>query len=181
MIEGKLVNLRALEKEDLKTAHKWVNDRELTHWLTMILPMSMTEEEKWYDSLAMRENDLHYAIETKDGVYIGGMGLHSIDWQSKKAMLGIMIGEKEYWGKGYGTDAVDTVLGIAFDQLGLHKIWLFTYDFNERAQKSYEKSGFKIEGKFRDDKYHEGRYHDSIIMSILEDEWREMQKAQEKY
>ena len=175
MIEGNKVNLRAIERTDIDKAFVWINDREVTHWLTMIMPMSMAEEEKWFDSLLTRENDRLYAIETKDGQLIGNIGLHSINWGTRSTMLGIMLGEKDFWGKGYGTDAVDTVLKIAFHHLGLHKVWLFTYDFNLRAQKSYEKSGFKVEGTFRDDKFHEGKYHDSIFMSILEDEWRELQ------
>ncbi len=175
MIEGEIINLRAIEREDVPTAHRWVNDPDVIHWLTMMIPISTVEEEKWFESTLDRPNDHHYAIETKDGTYIGGLGIHAIDWSARKAMLGIFIGEKEYWGKGHGTDAIKTALKVAFDQLGLHRIWLFTYDFNERAQKSYEKCGFKLEGRFRDDKYHEGKYHDSVVMSILEDEWREMQ------
>ena len=96
MIEGKKVNLRALEKDDIKKAIKWINDPEVIKYLSMVFPISMAEEEKWFDDYLKRKDDKIFAIDTKDGKYIGNIGLHKMDWINRKVMLGIMIGEKEY-------------------------------------------------------------------------------------
>ncbi len=83
-----------------------------------------------------------------------------------------MIGDKDYWGKGYGTDAMRVLMRLAFDRMNLHRLWLQVHDFNQRAIASYEKCGFKRWGMLRDGKFSRGRYHDTIVMGILESEYR---------
>ena len=89
------------------------------------------------------------------------------------ATLGIVIGEKEYWGKGYGTEAVKTMLRYAFHELGLNRVELETYSFNPRAQRCYERAGFRREGVRRGALYRDGKFHDIIIMGILREEFLE--------
>lgn len=167
MIKGKKVNLRALEKEDIQKTIKWINDPEVTKYLSIVFPISLAEEEKWFEYYLKRKDDRIFAIETKDGTHIGNIGLHKIDWLNRKVMLGILIGEKEYWNKGYGTDAVKTAVKFAFEEMNIHKVYLCVMDFNERAVKIYEKCGFTREGVSRDDVYRNGKYHDMIWMSVL--------------
>jgi len=84
----------------------------------------------------------------------------------------MVIGEKDYWGRGYGTDAVLVLLRLAFDKVGLHRVHLHVFDFNERAISCYEKCGFRREGMLRDYWFKNGKFRDTLLMSILESEYR---------
>ena len=175
VIEGTLVDLRAQEMSDLERNQRWLNDREVTRFLGGRYQFSMLAEEKW-----MRERtgkvmayggDMGFAIETKDGRHIGNTGLHQASSENRSADLGIMIGEKECWGRGYGTDALRTLVRFGFEEMNLNRIALDVYDFNERAIASYLKTGFVEEGRRRKDIYREGRYFDVVMMSVLRDDW----------
>ncbi len=103
MLEGTLVRLRAMELEDLEDALKWVNDREVTLWLTSLrYPMARKDEQKWFDDAPTNSfaNGVRLAIETKDGKHIGSINLHRTNPEDRKAGLGIMIGEKDHWSNG---------------------------------------------------------------------------------
>jgi RimJ/RimL family protein N-acetyltransferase len=97
--------------------------------------------------------------------------LHNGRPEDRHAELGIMIGEKEYWNRGYGTDAVGTLVRFAFEQMNLNKVTLGVFEFNERAQAVYQKLGFVVEGRAREDYYQDGRYWDIIRMSVLRREY----------
>ena len=176
-MEGKLVRLRAYEKSDLDAVMKWVNDGEVTQFLRDELfayPVSRALEERFIEHASMPSHTAHeFAIETlADRTYIGGVGLQDIDWILRSAEAGIVIGNKYYWGKGYGSDAMKVLMRLAFDRMNLHRLWLRVYDFNHRAIASYEKCGFQRWGVLRDGKFIRGRYHDTIVMGILESEYR---------
>jgi len=176
MIEGKKIRIRAIEKTDIDEIMKWINDREVMDNLIMRYPVSRYQEEKWIEKALDESSPRNkvFALETKDGVYLGGIGLHRIDWENRNAEAGIVIGKKEYWNKGYGTDAIMTLLDFAFNRMNLHRVYLKVYDFNLRGIKSYEKCGFKREGALRHDLYVNGRYHDSIFMGILKDAFKKI-------
>ena len=99
---------------------------------------------------------------------------HNIDWKNRKAVQGIFIGEKEYWGRGYGSDAIRALLGFAFREMNLHRVYLSVYDYNERAIRCYEKCGFRHEGRLRKARFSDGRYHDELMMGILREEFEEL-------
>jgi len=180
MIQGQRTRLRAIEREDLPTFVRWFNDPEVRQYLAMYMPMSMAEEEKWFERQLEDQDSQIFAIETGDGVHIGNCGLHDFDWKNRRAALGIAIGEKEYWGKGYGSDAVRTLLGFAFGEMNLHRIQLEVHDFNSRAIRCYEKCGFKLEGRQREALFRNGSYHDSLIMGILRKEFKAGQSGGER-
>ncbi|MCJ7736119.1 MAG: GNAT family N-acetyltransferase, partial [Anaerolineae bacterium] len=110
------------------------------------------------------------AIEAEDGVHIGNIGLDQINWKDRSAELGIVIGEKSQWSKGYGTDAIRTLLGLGFREMNLHRIFLRVDADNARGIRCYEKAGFQLEGTFREAVFREGVYHDQRVMSILQTE-----------
>jgi RimJ/RimL family protein N-acetyltransferase len=182
MLEGELVRLRALELDDLDRCYHWLNDREVTRFLEGgRYPPSTVQERDWLENAVRNRSgfaNVLFAIETKDGVHIGNAGLHEGSPEHRTAKLGIMIGEKEYWSRGYGTDAVRTLLRFAFEQMNLNRVELGTFDFNERAQACYRKCGFVEEGRRREDRYIDGSYHDLLIMGILRREW-EAARSQE--
>lgn len=171
MLEGSLVRLRAREKTDLDRVHRWINDREVTQYLLARYPLSRAAEEKWLEENADSSfQSVRLAIETKDGVHIGNIDLGPIDAEDRRGALGIMIGEKEYWGRGLGSDAIRTLLRFAFDEMNLNRVWLTAHEFNERAVACYRKCGFREEGRLRQDRYFRGRYWDTLIMGVLRDE-----------
>ena len=175
MIQGQRIKLRAIERGDLPVFVRWFNDPEVRQYLLMYMPMSLAEEEKWFERQLEDQNNRVFAIETTDGVHIGNCGLHDFDWKNSKAELGILIGEKEYWSKGYGSDAVRTLVGFAFGEMNLHRVQLEVYDFNSRALHCYEKCGFQVEGRQREALFRNGSYHDILIMGILRENFEDDQ------
>jgi RimJ/RimL family protein N-acetyltransferase len=167
VIVGEKTRLRGIEREDIPTFVRWFNDPEVRRYLEMYLPMSKAEEEQWFEAHLESDSNRFFGIETGEGVLIGNVGLHSIDWKNRSAVLGIVIAEKEYWGKGYGSDAITTLLRFVFGEMNLHRIHLSVFDFNERAIACYEKCGFRHEGRAREALYRDGSYHDALHMAIL--------------
>ena len=172
MIKGKKIKLRALEKNDLEKWVRWLNDAEVTKFTTIIYPFSMEEEEEWYRKTTADQNIKNFIIETLKGKAIGGISLNKINWKDRNAELGIVIGEKDFWNKGYGTDAVRTLLDFTFSEMNLHRIYLRVFAYNKRALRAYEKCGFKVEGEIRDDIFRDGRYHNSYFMGILSGDFK---------
>jgi RimJ/RimL family protein N-acetyltransferase len=103
---------------------------------------------------------------------IGNIALFDFDWRIRMAELGVLIGDKEYWNKGYGTEAVGLLIKHAFATLNLNRVFLRVYQTNPRAIRAYEKAGFVHEGRFRQAHYHDGEYVDVIFMSVLRSEWQ---------
>jgi len=174
MYTGEKVRLRAYKREDVQLAQEYLNDAETKRLLTPGIPFLITleEEHKWFESLSAFKDTYNFAIETlEEGKYIGGCGINQIDWKNSVATVGIFIGDKNYWGKGYGSDAMKVLVRFIFEQMNVNKIKLFVYSFNERAVRSYEKCGFVKEGVLRQEIFRDGKYHDEYVMSILKDEY----------
>lgn len=180
MIEGTLVNLRQREMTDLDRVYGWVNDTEVTRHLSMRYPMSLAAEEAWLRERDVKPNTFAYvrlAIDTKDGVHIGGLNLPWGDAESRKARLGIMIGDKAYWSRGYGTDAIRTLLGFAFGEMNLRRVDLTVDAENGRGIACYRKCGFVEEVRTRQAIYARGAYADQLVMGILRDEFEASGRA----
>jgi RimJ/RimL family protein N-acetyltransferase len=173
MILGKSIRLRPVERDDLPRFVAWFGDPEVRRHLSVYLPFSQAQEERWFENMLeriARQEAIVLCIETLDGTPIGNIGLHAIKWKDRSAEMGISIGEKAYWNQGYGTDAIRTLLGLAFGEMNLHRISLRVDADNARAIRCYEKAGFQREGTFRDAVFREGKYIDQHVMSILETE-----------
>lgn len=174
MYEGELVRFRELRDSDLELAQGFINDPEVAKNLTPRIPYLATlkDEKVFFDSISFMKDTYNFAIEAKDSnKYIGGCGVNEIDWKNSVATVGIMIGDKNYWSKGYGTDAMKLLVKFIFEQMNINKVKLCVYSFNKRAEKCYEKTGFKKEGILREELFRDGKYHDTIIMSILRNEF----------
>jgi len=166
MIKGKKIVLRALEKNDLRRCWKWINNSEVTRDMGTSFPKSMHEEERWYEEIQKSERRKVFAIQVGKK-HVGNISLENIDYRSRKATLGIMIGEQNYWNKGYGSDAVKTLLLLAFNELNLHKIYLHVFPSNKRAIKCYRKCRFKEDGRLKDHVFKAGKYHDLLVMGVI--------------
>ena len=176
MYYGEKVQLRALEMEDLDDIMKHWNNLEMRQYLNSQIPMSRQTEHQWLErSTTMdpwKDGGMTLAIEDKKtGTFLGTASLFDISKQHKRAEFGIAIHNPENLGKGYGTDATRVMLWVAFHILGLNSVSLYTLDTNERAQRAYEKVGFKKTGVYRQGAYVKGKFHDFIIMDILKDEF----------
>ncbi len=171
-LQGRKVILRPLRKEtDVETCHRWINDPKVRQYLLVYTPISMHQEEEWFDGLEQRKEDIVLAIETLDGKFIGTMGLHRISWKDRVAFTGALIGEQDYWGEGYGTDAKMTLLDYAFNTLNLRKICSSVFSFNERSLRYLQRTGYKIEGTRRKQVYKNGRYWDEILLGLFKKDW----------
>lgn len=169
---GKRVALRPLEEGDLERCVRWMNDPEVRTFLGNQHPRNLrAQRERWlkmYDS----QTEMILAITLRrGGRHIGICGLHRIDSINRNTELGITIGEKAAWGRGYGEDVLNCLLRHAFETLNLHRVFLRCDAFNARGIACYKKCGFREEGRSREDAFREGRYHDTLIMGILRSEW----------
>ena len=175
MYDGKLVRLREYRKSDIKLVLEYINDVEVKRNLNpgIPFPYTMEDEEKWYETNSALNDTYNFAIETiEDKIYFGGCGINNVDWKNSKVVVGIFIGNKDYWNNGYGTDAMNVLIKFIFEQMNINKIKLHVYSFNERAIKCYEKCGFKQEGVLRKELYRNGQYYDEILMGLLKEEYR---------
>lgn len=174
MYTGEKVRLREYRKEDITKAWEYINDPETKKLLNPRIPFPITleEETKWFEERSSSKDEYNFAIETLgDEKYIGGCGINAVDWKNSVATVGIFIGDKECWGRGYGTDAMKVLMTFIFEQMNIHKIKLNVFSYNERAIKSYEKCGFRVEGRLRQELFRDGRYCDELVMGILKEEY----------
>jgi RimJ/RimL family protein N-acetyltransferase len=170
---GERLYLRPLDEDDLDRCLRWINDPEIVVTLGRRTPMSRTTEREWLLGQYKDDHNLALAIVLKDGDrHVGNAGLHAISSFNRSAEFGLLIGDKDVWGEGYGPEAGRLILDHGFRQLGLHRIFLRVFSFNERAQRVYAKLGFVREGTLRESYFRDGTFHDTLVMSILREEWK---------
>jgi RimJ/RimL family protein N-acetyltransferase len=170
-IPGDRVYLSPISMDDLEQYTKWMNEAEITDNLGLShIVYHEGKERKSLEDLMWGHN---FSIIEKDGNrLLGNCGLSEVKQIYRKGMCGIFIGEEADRGKGYGTEALRLLLGYAFDTLNLHNIALKVFDYNEGAIACYKKVGFQEVGRRRECYFVRGRYHDQVLMDILEDEFR---------
>ena len=177
MIYGERIRFRHAEREDLPTFVGWINDPEVRAGISLYLPMSLASEELWFENMLKRppdEQPLCIEIQAnKAWKMIGNCGYFNIEAINRAAEFGIMIGEKSEWDKGYGTETMQLLLKHGFETLNLNRVYLRVYETNSRAIRSYEKSGYVVEGHLREAQYLDGKYVNVVMMSVLRSEWRE--------
>lgn len=173
-LHGELVRLAQVERGNLESYKRWFRDYEVQRFLALpALPVTDEFEEQWYERVSANPDRYLLAIRTlADDRLIGNCGLFNIDHRNHSAEFGIVIGEKDCWGKGFGTDACRIMLRLAFDEFNLNRVQLHVYAFNPRARRAYEKAGFVYEGTYRQLVYREGQYHDAHVMAALREEWK---------
>jgi [ribosomal protein S5]-alanine N-acetyltransferase len=175
---GTKIYLRPLEREDAPLLIPWLNDQEVTQMLAIHRPINLQSEEEFIAKVYQSEHDLVLGIAVRQNdSLIGVSGLHQIDFKNRHANFGISIGEKGEWGKGYGTEATFLMVQYAFDTLNLNRVRLLVFESNTRGIRAYEKVGFKQEGVLRQDRFHDGRYWDTITMAILQQDWETAKQA----
>ena len=151
----------------LDQALVWFNDPEVSRYLDQSNGLTRKQAEAFFDRMAVsRETDLHWAIETEEFGHVGFIALHQISWPNRSAHGGLVIGDKRAWGLGIATDAVRVRTRFAFGQLGLHRI--DGHSMNPAMVRVYEKCGYVREGVARQVRWRDGRWHDVVLVSILD-------------
>lgn len=174
---GERIYLRPLEREDAPVMLPWVNDPDVLATLFMYTPKNLQAELDFIEHLYKSDTDIVLGIVLKESDrLIGSTGLHRIDWKNRHCAFGILIGDKAQWGKGYGTEATRLMTDYAFGVLGMHRVWLHVYEYNQRGIRAYEKAGFVREGVLREDRYHNGRFFNTLVMGMLRSEWEARQR-----
>ena len=168
--EGEKVRVREKRVKDIQNEYSWRVDPELSR-LDATKPMTMSYEDFFrYSKEEMQfpnYRSKRLAVETLEGVHIGNIMYYDLNMQNRQAEVGIMIGDKDYWSNGYGTDTVNTLLRHLFTILELDRVYLHTLSWNYRAQASFAKSGFKLVRNVK------RGGQDFILMEVPRSDWEE--------
>lgn len=161
--------MRPIEKEDIAWLAKWLNNELVTYFMVYGQKPSSQEEvaQEMQKQISSPENVVFLVVDRQTGKPIGFTGLYSIQPTALKAEFRILIGEKDFWGKGYGTEITKLVTFYGFDRLNLNRIWLGYIKENKAAGRAYEKAGYIEEGISKEDLYRNSRYYDGVRMAIL--------------
>jgi len=175
-LSGKNIYLRTLQSQDFSDyLVRWYNDREVTRYLFRGTYPSQAEHlQQNYQQTLDKNNEIELLVALKnEHTPIGIAGLHALNPVAHSAEIRILMGDKQQWGHGYATEATQLLLAYAFEILNLHKVYLGVNAEQMNALRVYEKSGFVIEGRLRDEIYRNGRYYDAIRMSLLKTEYQQ--------
>lgn len=170
---GERIYLSPRNAEDVEIFTEWMNDFYVTDYTGRSYQTMTLQEEKIFLENTEKGKNTFAIIDIETDKMIGTVGLHEVDHVNRTATLGIFIGNKDYWSKGYGTEAIRLILDFGFNYLNLNNIDLALMEFNQRALKCYQKCGFKEIGRRRKCKFINGKYYDSILMDILAEEFKE--------
>lgn len=174
-LSGERICIRALERADLDGNYlQWLNDYEVTKYLESgIFPNNMEAMERYFERIDQSPNDVMFAIIEKDNnKHIGNIKIGNINWVSRTADIGFLVGEKESWGKGYGSEAVKLAVDYCFNRLNLQKIIIGVVSINLASIRICEKLGFSLEGTIRRWKYIDGEYYDALYFGLLGEEYQ---------
>jgi RimJ/RimL family protein N-acetyltransferase len=186
LFRGKLVRFTLEEPEvSARVQVRWQQDTEM-HRLADSGPAFLISEKKikeWIEKQGEKgfpPDRYFFSVRTlAEEKYIGSLGLW-VDLSHSEAWVGLHIGEREHWSKGYGTDMMKLCQKYVFCELSLERLSLGLFEYNPRALRSYEKCGFQLEGRTRKDTLREGKHVDSLWMSILREEWLQLQEGEGK-
>ncbi len=177
MIKSDKVIIRPLEEDDAAAFYSWYNDPEINLWASGAWPqIAMLSKDEIWQRFFESDDEYRYTVLNESDIPIGTIGFKNFNVSSRSADLFIVIGEKNYWNKGYGTAALQLFITYLFQQWNLHRLMLDTWDGNERAIAIYKKLGFVTEGRLREACYVMGEYRDLIIMGLLKQDFLNLQK-----
>ena len=158
--------MRALKKEDEELILNWKSNENLREMLGTVYPISELEHHYWFENKMVDKNNKNFIIEYNDRP-MGLLGYNNVDWINRNAEIFIFIGEESQQGLGIGRNAIQQLIYFSYNNLNLHMLYLHVFSYNSRAIKMYENIGFIIDGRLRESKFSNGKYHDTLIMSKL--------------
>jgi len=155
-----------LARAHLDRTRAWANDPELMRLMDRAAPVSETEHERWFASLADRQDCAYFAVETVEAAaHVGNVWLWAIDRRHRKAELRIVIGEASARRRGIGSEAIELLCRTAFTELQLHRIYAYVLHTNPAARRAFERAGFVHEGTLRDDRWTGDRFTDADLLA----------------
>jgi RimJ/RimL family protein N-acetyltransferase len=172
-IKGKKVTLRAIERRDIESLHKWSNDPDVTSMLGgWHFPSSTYDQEKWFESLSKDDLNKRFAIDSEQATLIGLANLVNINWKDRNAFHGIFIGDTGNRGKGNGIDTVMAISRYAFEELGFNRLDTTIISYNEPSVELYtKKCGWKIEGVKKKYYFRKNEWWDQLILGLTRDDY----------
>jgi len=170
MYTGQHTKLRPFELEDANIYKDWINSSEIMHLVDRVLPVTNLNHNTWYENIITNPSNVIFAIETLDTpTFIGCVWLYAINQRHRNAEIRIIIGHKDFRGKGLGVDSLQTIVKFAFDHLNLHKVYAFTLAHNKKAQMSFKKAGFAVEGTLKQECFIQGKYMDMVRLALIKE------------
>lgn len=171
-LRGERVQLVPLDRElHLDNYVRWFNDHEVTRYMLQVLPLTRMAEEDFFERMTKSTDAVTWAVHDENDRHIGGTGLHGIDWRNRRATSGIIIGEKDAWGRGYGSEVMRVRTRWAFEELGLHCIESECFAENVGSATSLARAGYRQVGIARKKRWRLGRWHDCILWEILDEDY----------
>jgi RimJ/RimL family protein N-acetyltransferase len=173
-LSGSLVTLAPLSPEHLQNYLLWFADTEVTRFLKRNAPPTRKEEEEWLERTARSDTEVLWGIFV-EGRHVGSIGIHAINWRSRRASTGIIIGDKRWWGRGVASEAMRLRTRYAFDELGLEKLVTTVFEGNPASRRALEKVGYRTVGVYRRHEFRNGRWWDVWIGELLREDWLQAQ------
>jgi ribosomal-protein-alanine N-acetyltransferase len=170
VIQGKLVRLRPPKPEDAPLMISWFEDLEVTRFMLIRFPPSIEAEKEWLERMAKSQDDVVWVVE-HGGKAVGTTAIHLIDWKNGFGTTGTVIGDKAVWGKGLGRELMQLRTRYAFTQLPLRKLKSAYFDGNEASGRAQAAAGYREVGRYKAERFIDGRWVDEIITEVLRDDW----------
>jgi len=170
---GKKVYLRPIDMGDVNEEYlNWINDGDVINNLATVFPTTLIGLENFVKSAINSSDFVFFAIiEKKTNKHIGNVKLGQIDWISRTSNYGLMLGDKNSWGKGYAQESFILLIKYAFEKLNLHKVWDMAVKSNVASIKANQKVGFKIEAELKEHVFKNGKYMDLVVLSLLAEDY----------
>ena|ERR1041385_6303325 len=175
IIEGDKIFLRRITEQDITPEYvAWLNDPDVTRGLeTVAQPYTEEMLRQYIHEVVGNENTWMFVVaDKKSGKSIGTAKVHNINKKNGTCNLGLMLGDKNYWGKGFGQDAYNTAIDFAFKTLGIRKIWEMANATNAASLSMCKKAGFQVEGQLKEHTFSEGKYIDKILLGLFARDWK---------
>jgi len=174
VLRGDRVTLRPARENDAEHFVRWFADMEVTRHLNQRTAISLEQEQEFLRKIGESKDDVFWMIDA-EAKPIGATGVHRINWLDANGTTGIMIGEKDCWGKGYATEAMQLRTRYAFRELNLHKLLTEVDTENEASKKALERNGYRTVGTRREQSFREGKWRDRWLGEVLRDDWEKTQ------
>lgn len=176
-ILGKILQLRAIEEDDLPFLHQWANDPVTQDGIGELhFPSSMDFHKTWFQNLKADKLNQRFVVETPDSGIIGIASIVNIDWRNSHAWHGLVLGDANHRGKGYGVDAIMATMRYAFEEMNLERLDGSMIEYNKASLAAYcgSKLGWKEEGRRRNYFFRKGRYWDQVIVGITKQDYLDL-------
>lgn len=174
MLNGEKVSLSAIDRGDLQRLLEWRNNPEFRRYFREYRELNMAQQERWFETKVISDKTIQmFAIRRReDQLLLGCCGLVYIDWLNRHADLSLYVGWNDVYidDEGYAEEGAELLIAYGFGELGLNKIWTEIFEFDDRKDRLYHKLGFSQDGLLRRHHWHDGRWWDSKILSVLVDE-----------